>query len=232
MAVTSGACTSKRNAKPVQSDLSFYPLADGDEYLQELGQAFHELEPPSTIRFHDEAVTSDRLPPLPIVVYESPELDPLREEFVRVFEDRPDLLPAERGYKVLYERTLAYESPHEPPAPVWRAHIAATKGALHSSAAEASVHYPDGDDEYGSVSIYFSKADGEAFESLTTLHEGRRIAIARNDIAYSVPVVQEPIPGGQVMITPGGDALSERKRNLDEIFAELTGAPQKPGDPD
>lgn len=54
------------------------------------------------------------------------------------------------------------------------------------------------------VMMSFDDRGAEGFEALSRAQLKKRVAIVVDGVIQSAPVVQEPIPGGRVMISPGG----------------------------
>lgn len=74
------------------------------------------------------------------------------------------------------------------------------------------------------VYLLLSPDDGERFEQLTIEHDGRRLAIVDGDEVLAAPTVVEPVGGGQLLITAGGDSTAA------ELYERLSGqlAPIRP----
>ena len=72
------------------------------------------------------------------------------------------------------------------------------------------------------VFLLLERGDAVRFEQLTVEHDGRRLAILDGDEALMAPVVQEPVGGGQILITPGPQGTVE------ELYERLAGQPPPP----
>lgn len=200
---------------PVVREVGFFPLADGEEYPQRLGAWLHDF-PVEGVEVRFEPQLSPRLPPIDTLVLEAADRE-LIESALGAAPKPPT------GMKILFEETHEMPEPGAEPITRWRAHVVDVERGFAAVGASASVKFPSKKDEYGGLQLFLSEADAERFHQLTTAYDGRRIAIALGDRALSVPVVNEPIPGGQVMVTPGGANPGERATEMQKLFAELTG---------
>lgn len=72
------------------------------------------------------------------------------------------------------------------------------------------------------VYLLLDRDDGERFERLTIEHDGRRLAIADGEDVLMVPTVQEPIGGGQLLISAGEGSTAA------ELYERLAGRPAPP----
>lgn len=216
------ACTGKRNAVPLVRQVEFLPLADGAPYPRALGEWLYEF-PPEGVDVRFEPQFSPRLPPFDTLVLEADD----RARLEAALHDpaptgeSPPTPPS--GMRIVFEEIETQLQPGAAPVTRWRAHVVDTQRGFVTSGATASVKFPSRKDEYGGLQLFLSDQDAERFHTLTTEFDGRRIAIALGDRALSVPVVNEPIPGGEVMITPGGSDPGERAAEMQALFAELTG---------
>lgn len=79
------------------------------------------------------------------------------------------------------------------------------------------------------VRLTFSPESGSAFATLTGASIGRRLALMVDDEVMSAPLVRDRIPGGQVVITMGGDPdRTEAKREADRLALALRGSRRGP----
>jgi hypothetical protein len=104
------------------------------------------------------------------------------------------------------------------PEPGCRGYVVLPSELGNADIARADASY---DDLGGSASVglTLTASGAERFESLTARIAGGRLAIVLDDQALSVPVVQEPIAGGRVMITMGGDSSLDEARAIAAALA-------------
>lgn len=218
------ACTGKRNATPLVRQIEFVPVADGDRYPLMLAD-WLQANPVAGVDVRVEPTFSPRLPPVDIAIIEADQLQALQAALQEPNEAGETPPSAPSGMKLLFEEVHVAPDTEPEGAPVtrWRAHVVHADLGFVSKGASASVKFPSRKDDYGGLQLFLSDDDAERFHALTTEHDGRRIAIALGERALSVPVVNEPIPGGEVMITPGGTTPGERAAEVELLFRDLTG---------
>lgn len=92
------------------------------------------------------------------------------------------------------------------PAPGCRGYVTRPSELGNAEVARADASFDDLGGGGASVGLTLTAPGAARFEALTRRIVGTRIAIVLDGRALSVPVVQQPIAGGRVMITLGGDA--------------------------
>ena len=101
------------------------------------------------------------------------------------------------------------------------------EGLVLGSDTRVKISYDLERDPEPVVYLLMNPADGTAFEALTREYDGRRIAVLDGDEILMAPTVQEPIPGGQIMVTPGAGETAQT------LYRRLTGQePPPPPEPD
>lgn len=226
LAAALSACTGqgidRSDAVPIAANLAVRPVADGDPFVDTLAAtaqdtlAGPELEARMGPRIDvtQQVMTSRSLPPV-----RSQRISSTTRERLVELVDRAG--PAPAHLSAAYER----ERDDRWSLVVVRAHegmeLAPTTLVKLAWGTE-----PREQGEPEGVYLLLDREDGQAFERLTLEHDGRRLAIMTGDEVLMAPTVQEPIGGGQLLITAGNGS------SAGDLYQRLTGhaapAPARP----
>lgn len=209
MVACMGTGIERSGAVAARATLSIRPVADGDPYVETVAAAAQDTLPEVVVT--SETIYSRRLPPV----------DSLR---LRAGSKMTLVDAVERAGPVPTGLAVAYEHEAEQPdQPRWSMVVVRRDegmvlgpDTLVKPAWAPATKEPQ---ELEGVFLLLGPDDGRAFEQLTIAHDGRRLAILDRDEVLMAPTVQEPIGGGQIMISPGGDSSAA------ELYERLTGAP-------
>src|SRR5690606_26841184 len=119
----------------------------------------------------------------------------------------PELVPVWEQHTVTAERR----------GPRWQLHFVDRQAGFQLDGGASALAVPDA--EHPAVWLKFSPAQGEQFAALTRARVGRRLAFTIGDEVVNVPIVREPIPGGQAMLL--GDASLGPERGAAALLERL-----------
>jgi hypothetical protein len=208
VAACTGAGIDARDAIPARAMLSIRPVADGDPYVEAVANAARAGV--AGVHVQRELMPSQRYPPIDSVRVRAPAKESLIEAVGRAEPVPPDLA-------VRYEDEGPY--PGQPERSRWALVVIRTdQGMVLGSDTKVKPTTARDDVEHEDVGVYLllGSDDARAFEQLTIDHEGRRLAILADEEVLMSPVVNEPIGGGQILVSPG-------HRSAGELLEKLTG---------
>lgn len=216
LAASLAACTGRgidrSDAVLVRASLAVRPVADGDPWVDTIAATAQGTLSAPDVEVAEEVMTSRSLPPVRS-----------RRIHARAKPTLVDLVgragPAPAGLAAAYERERDDR---------WGLVVVRIDGGMELGPATAATlawgTEPADQREPEGVYLLLDRDDGQRFESLTIEHDGRRLAIVAGDEVLMAPTVQEPIGGGQLLISPGLEGTAV------DLYERLTGhlAPPRP----
>ena len=216
LAAALAACTGqgidRSHAVPVRASLAVRPVADGDPWVGTVAATAQGTLSASGIEVVEEVMTSRSLPPVRSQRIHAREKPALVELARRAG-------PAPAGLAVAYERERD---------DWWGLVVVRVDEGMELSPATAVTlawaEEPGRRPDPEGVYLLLDRDDGEQFETLTIEHDGRRLASLAGEEVLMAPTVQEPIGGGQLLVSPGAGASAT------DLYERLTGldAPPRP----
>jgi preprotein translocase subunit SecD len=128
------------------------------------------------------------------------------------------------------EDSLKRRKAYEPDASVVSAYqlhyLQRKEGMSGDKVVDARVGF----DQFNKPEVYmtFDRTDAERFFEMTKAHTNERMAIMIDEIVYSAPNIEEPIPGGNVRIRLGAAGQSAYKEATALVAVLKSGALQAP----
>ena len=132
---------------------------------------------------------------------------PTRQALEQAIAAAADRLSPPQGSEIGYEEEVATLPSEWNPAgrPVaWRTYVLGQRDELDSSAIEHAALTYDPNTARPLVLITLTEAGGLRFCELTSRLAGSKLAILMGDKIVSAPIINGPICGGRLTITPGG----------------------------
>jgi preprotein translocase subunit SecD len=134
------------------------------------------------------------------------------ERFLRAAQrGQLELHVAEAKPTVPADRSIAYEHVAATDKPAyWRTHVLVREPWLTGAAIRDARATAEPTTQRAQVLIKLDDEAGRRFGELTRTHIGHKIAIVLDGVVQSAPLIQDPIPNGEIAITMGaGDQVSQ-----------------------
>jgi hypothetical protein len=112
--------------------------------------------------------------------------------------------------------------------PFYRSYFVAADDALtQRDVVRSSVRFSDYS-QRPEVWLSFTRQGAQIFGELTSANVGHKLAIIRDGVVISAPIISGPIRGGQVSITMGGGNAQQAQRDAEALAAALRGGEPLP----
>lgn len=224
LAACTGAGIDRGDAVPVRATLAIRPVADGDPYVETLAATAQdtlvepraEAGPEPAVEVTPHTLYSARLPPVDTWQLHAGSKETLADLVRRAG-------PVPPGLAVAYEEISGAVVPASSRWSVLA--LRSDQGMVLGPDTRVKMAWASQTEQHSGldgVYLLLDRDDARAFEQLTIEHDGRRLAIVDGDDVLLAPTVNEPIGGGQLLITPGGPVSAAA------IFERLAGAPPPP----
>ncbi|MCA9649200.1 MAG: hypothetical protein H6712_13990 [Myxococcales bacterium] len=195
------ACTGRgvdrSDAVPLRAALEIRPIVDGDPFEEVLAETAQGTRPlpehvspyaPLEVEVEHGELGSPVRPPIPTTRVVASSRATLEQALRQAG-------PVPAGRAVVYEQQ---------PDERWTMLVVdTTEGLVLGPDTGLTLGEGEPGSGYEGVFLLLPPQDAQTFERLTRDHQGGRLAIIEGDEVLLAPTVQEPVPGGTVLITPG-----------------------------
>jgi len=137
-----------------------------------------------------------------------------------LYKRRPTLAPA-TSHKILFEKISS------PRAKFWRSHYAYSKVEIDGNDVAQTQLVYNPTTRFPEVLLTFRPKAAKRFAKITSGNVGKRLALVRNGVVHSAPVINSGITGGKTTITMAGRTVAAVRAQAQTLINSIV-APAKP----